>query len=225
MSQAARRRRGLWWGWLLAVPALAADGEERCAAPRGPAIDGLTSIGLQLVDFPNDLAPSVAEAAALWNGAPCATAGRPRFLLGAGGERTIRVRRVAGFDDDARGVCASFARGEIRLFAFARVPGGGEPVPCVGRERLVEIVAHELGHVLGLADQRAPECAGAIMGQLVRARSGEIAPRRITAAECRAVERRLLTLAERRAGGRGAAERSAALGTGSAPAASAPPRR
>jgi hypothetical protein len=184
---------------LLAVAAAgraSADDALSCTAARPDRIDALSAIGLEPVGFPAELAELAADAAELWNSAPCDATARPRFLVGAPGERTLVVRWIDG-TAAAPNVCGSFSRGEIRLYAFARDPERGRLERCGEGGRLVEILAHELGHALGLYDQRAPQCSTRIMGQLVRRFDGSIAAREIHGEECRAVAQRFLTLTER----------------------------
>jgi hypothetical protein len=200
---AARRRWGIELLFLAtAAVAPPAHGGELCAAARTERIDALTTIGLEPVDFPPNLAEVPLAAATLWNEAPCAAAERPRFVAGRG-ERTLVVRWVGGVSSSA-GVCGTFSGREIRLYAFARDPlDGGGLIRCGESARLAEILAHELGHALGLFDQRAPECGGRIMAQLVRRADGSLAARRVHAEECVAAASRFLTLAERRDQARG----------------------
>ena len=194
---AAGRRWSIQLLFLAAgAAALPADGGETCTAARTERVDALSTIGIEPVDFPPRLAAVPLAAAALWNEAPCAAAGRPRFVAG-GGDRTLVVRWIAGASTSSEGVCGAFAGREIRLYAFARDPFDGRLLHCGESARLVEILAHELGHALGLFDQRAPECRGRIMGQLVRRGDGSIAARSVHAEECAAAASRFLTLAER----------------------------
>jgi hypothetical protein len=194
---AARRRWGIELLFLAAgAVALPADDGGHCAAARFERIDALSTIGLEPIDFPPRLAEVPFAAAALWNDAPCAAAERPRFVAGRG-DRTLIVRWIDGVAMSSAGVCGAFAGREIRLYAFARDPFDGRLLRCGESARLVEILAHELGHALGLFDQRAPECGQRIMGQLVRRADGSIAARSVHAEECAAVAARFLTAAER----------------------------
>ncbi len=192
------------WSWIcltVALPAAAAAADRGeaalCTAARSDRIDALSSIELRAEGFPPQLDDVTADAAALWNSAPCNAADRPRFLLGAPGDRTLLVHWNEGLTAAAAGVCGSFSGNEIHLYAFARDPGSGGLERCGDRARLVEVLAHELGHALGLYDQRSSPCAERIMGQLVRRADGSIAARRVHAEECRAVGQRFLTLEER----------------------------
>lgn len=196
------------WSWiLLAISAPAAlpvaasaaelDDDTLCTTARAERIDALSSIGLRPEGFPTRLASVTAEAAQLWNLAPCDATGRPRFLVGVPGDRTIVVRWIEGATAAAPGVCGGFAGNEIRLYAFARQPARGGLERCGDPARLVEILAHELGHALGLYDQRSSQCSDRIMGQLVRRADGSITGRAVHAEECSAVGQRFVTLAER----------------------------
>jgi len=171
-----------------------------CEPERSPRVDALSTIGLRAIGLPRNVETALAEAASLWNLAPCEASGRPRFVLGAPGERTLAVRWL-GFAAAAEpGVCGSFTGKEIRIFGFARDRETGALARCGDRDRLVEVIAHELGHALGLRDQMQPACSGQIMGQLVRRPDGELVERTVHAEECVAVERRFLTVSERLAG-------------------------
>lgn len=182
---------------LLSTSTLAAqDSDAACTALRSARIDALSVIGIEASGFPAELAHVPFEAARLWNEAACNASGRPRFVIGAG-ERTLTVIYVAGTPTRTGGACATFTRDEIRLYAFTRDPLRHELVRCGDGPRLAEIVAHELGHALGLADQYDATCQDRIMSQLARRSDGSVGSRAIHHEECRAVEGRFFTLAER----------------------------
>jgi hypothetical protein len=89
-------------------------------------------------------------------------AGRlPRLLPNRPGDRTVRVDLEASVNPD-QGVCGTFKAASIRVWRFT--VRDNRPVPCGPVARLI---AHELGHVLGLGD--APErreCCNHIMSPI-----------------------------------------------------------
>lgn len=184
-----------WWLAFAAAPVLGDAAPELCAVARAERVDALSTIGLRAVELPARLGGIVERAAALWNEAPCAAPERPRFLVGEG-DRTLEVRWIEGVAASGADVCAAFSGRVIRLFSFAR-DRAGVLRRCAGGERLAETLAHELGHALGLYDQRSAACGDRMMGQLALRADGSLAPRRIHADECLAVAARFLTDAER----------------------------
>lgn len=125
----------------------------------------------------------VADAIALWSACANYGAGFPRLVAGSHGSRVIRVEQVRGVEGRR---CGSFTANTIRVHAFAR--DGDRLVPCQSAER---ILAHEIGHALGLADAPdLPGCRGYIMAGAFDPRGGG---RRVHPSECQVVGQRWLT--------------------------------
>ena len=141
------------------------------------------------VEADSSLPPGVLDAAlTAWRACPNAGTGFP-VLGGAARERSgVRVRYVAG--NSQQGRCGYFGGGEIVLFASAR-DRFGRAVPCGAP---ATNLAHELGHVLGLADAPAdPRCRQFVMSG-DDPRPGR--ERRVQPEECAAADAHWLTPAE-----------------------------
>jgi hypothetical protein len=220
MAKNRRWSKLSWWLVVGAAPALGEPAPAVCAVARAERVDAISTIALRAVDLPSRLDGVVARAAALWNEAPCAAPERPRFVIGQG-DRTLDVRWIEGTAASGAGVCAAFSGRVIRLFSFARDRAGALR-RCAEGERLAETLAHELGHALGLYDQRSAACSDRMMGQLAQRADGSLAPRRIHAEECLAVAARFLTDSERLARASRDEPAIAALGSGPWSAAATP---
>jgi hypothetical protein len=113
----------------------------------------------------------------------------PRFVVGAGRGRIVEVQiesRVPGL-----GNCGSFVGDTITIYRRARVDNE-QILICPKPDR---ILAHELGHVLGLRDMDAQRgCPSFIMSEVA---PGRPALQRVARDECRAVDRKWMTSHER----------------------------
>ena len=172
--------------------------EAQCAHLRAgsrPAV--ADSIGLVAAKgTPNGLLEGAVES---WR--TCRQYGRdfPRFVVGATGTRTVEVEYVHG-SSGARS-CGSFQRRKIKLFGSALDPSG-RPRRCGDP---ATILAHELGHVLGLVDQYGSgSCSSHIMSQTPPAGRDR---RRVEPAECATVAARWAMEADRLASVDDGAER------------------
>jgi hypothetical protein len=157
--------------------ALAAGARAQCArlspyyggSPwRGQTIGLLAGAGMT--------EPELRRAAWIWHaGCPGQFAARrlPELLVGARGDRTVTIERVAGASPHAP-ACAYFQGNFIRLWEWTSTVSG--MVRCAPAER---IIAHEIGHVLSLGDFPTwGGCDDAVMAQLnpLSARTAAIAP-------------------------------------------------
>jgi hypothetical protein len=108
--------------------------------------------------------PELRNAVGIWRaGCPAQFAARhlPELLVGARGDRTVTVERVASVSPHAP-ACAYFQGSLIRLWDWTYTASG--VVRCAPAER---IIAHELGHVLSLGDLPPwGGCDGAVMAQI-----------------------------------------------------------
>ena len=130
----------------------------------------------------------VEEAVALWRRCANYAVGFPALVVGPGQVRTVTVE----YDTtSASRACGTFRGNRIKLFAFG-LDKQGRPTHC-GSTAL--ILAHELGHVLGLADARDEVgCRRHIMSDLHYENRHR---RRVQDDECQAASQRWLTLSER----------------------------
>lgn len=164
----------------LAEPLLA----DSCATPLSDVVlqSGVSTIGLSPSNLNTDQANALGSAITEWNG--CSASGSsPSFLLGSNGNINVSVRfydRQATFSDcQGTTSCACFAwqttfdssigkhritGGEVKIFDSS--PSGNSCNVSAAGGRLNHVMAHELGHVLGLADTTdSGSCGGRPMLQ------------------------------------------------------------
>lgn len=124
----------------------------------------------------------IEEAVAIWASCPGYGSAFPVFTTdAAGAARTLAVsyRKVRQSGGD-RKRCGTFSGNTIVLHGYVRSPGG-RLYPCGS---LARNLAHELGHVLGLADAPPlPACANHVMADLTPA---NLLTRRAAGDACRA---------------------------------------
>jgi hypothetical protein len=145
---------------------------------------GTTLAGTIALETDPGLPPRVvASAIALWSACANYGSGFPRLVAGTLGTRVIRVEPVSTPQGRR---CGSFEASTIRLYPVALEDG--RPVPCLPPDR---ILAHEIGHALGLADAPArSECRDHIMAQSFEPHAPG---RRVQPSECQAVGQHWLT--------------------------------
>ena len=125
----------------------------------------------------------LAAAIDLWSACANYGEGFPRLVAGTDGNRVIRIEPVADVDGSR---CGSFIASTIRLHATAR--SSGRLLPCTPIDR---VLAHEIGHALGLADAPPLEsCRDHIMAPAFHPRD---AGRFVRPSECQAVGQHWLT--------------------------------
>lgn len=157
-------------------PAAAAE----CARPLAAQTSRAEPISLRLEGI---AARTARSAIAMWGSCGRAGAGFPLFALDPPGTRVLTVRRAP---TSGRAICGELRGSEIVLYAFAL--GAAGVVRCEGE---AQTLAHELGHVLGLAD--APVGAGCA-GHIMAANPGPGGrSRAVRAEECGAVDQRWRT--------------------------------
>ena len=110
------------------------------------------------------------------------------------GARRVQVSAHAGFGPNQNS-CGNANAVEITLYEFARDPNGNL-VPCMRSDILTDTMSHELGHILGLADQGV-SCGTYIMGQVNMGSDGRsYLNRSIKGQECTVVDETSRTPAE-----------------------------
>jgi hypothetical protein len=169
--------------WLAGSPAPAAGAAE-CTVPKPGGFTLADSIALAAgPGLPRRVLDAAIE---LW--AACANYGSsfPRLVQGTSGSRVIQIESATA---PVGNRCGSFSASSIRLHGVARA--GGRTVFC---DAPVRILAHEIGHALGLADAPDGEvCRDHIMAHTFH---GPEQRRRVQPSECQAVGQRWLTPAE-----------------------------
>ena len=160
-------------GYAASVPAFG------CPRPRSTQYFADTILLTHAEDVPAAL---VDTAISFWALCPGYGHDFPRFIRGNRGEtygssRVVEI--VLGGRNDESDACAFFQGSQIVLYSEARTELG---TPMVCRERVANL-AHELGHVLGLA-HTARGLRDPIMGSVPRA--GRLA-RSVSAHDCSAV--------------------------------------
>ena len=169
--------------FLLASPAFSA---EECTSPKATLQRGFGPIGLVGESgLPRRILQHAINA---WRGCESYGRGFPAFVIV--GETAVKPRilltvRFVGSSQKQR--CASIRGHEITLHARARKPSG-QVLSC---GNLAQNLAHELGHFLGLNHaSKAAHCRFDIMATI---KPRNVSRRRVTAAECRAVDRQWQT--------------------------------
>ncbi len=194
------------WKWnaaaallLATAGVMPAGAAGTCALRREAPVEALSSIELEPRGFPAAFAGVPERAVALWTRRDCiGDADFPVLTLIPGsGDRRIEVLYRPGPSTILPSACGEFVGSRIVLHGRFRDPRDGRLVSCGGRDRLVETLAHELGHALGLVDQFDPVCSDHIMAQLARGRDGVLAARRVQPDECRVAGRGFTTAFER----------------------------
>lgn len=177
-------------GFLLVLSLALAVGvrpAEACSSYRTDALFVGTSIGLQLETEHAKAAGILAQAIGMWERCQNYGRGFPFFVVGEPGTRTLRVEFLPEVAGDEK--CGSFGQETIRIYGYQRV--GGEMFSCGD---LVQNLAHELGHALGLGDgNSAQRCQLHVMSWIT---ADNAYRRQVQPAECQAAGQRWLTAEE-----------------------------
>jgi hypothetical protein len=186
--------RGSWQGWVAGVALAAAAPEavagDSCVTTRGNGFTG--EVITFAVAGDRQLAAASERALASWRRACGAAWGRelPLLRLAATGERAMyTIRRGTA---NRPGVCGSFRGSVLTVHQVAIDARSGGFLQCGD---LADVIAHEIGHTLGLADAEARLCPLHIMAGIEPANR---AHRSVQPAECAAVARTWTTWAELR---------------------------
>lgn len=172
---------------LLAATPTGGWAAEICATIEDKPVASAERIGIRF-DASSISAARVESAIALWRACRNFGSGFPELVAGEESGRRLEVDHRP--DEAGPGRCGSFAGNRIILWGRQRQPDGTLR-PCGAVE---QNLAHELGHVLGLAD--APlgaSCSRRIMARLHDANLGS---RRVQEDECMAVGQLWLTPSE-----------------------------
>lgn len=202
-SDAAPTCRSLFLALAGALSVASAQAQEgaACVGLTARPTQAIGAIHLLVDQDPPWLEELALRAAAMWNDVGCHGADRfPRVSLSRPTlpHRRIRLRWEPGFNAAEPRSCGSFVGADIVLYGRAIDPRTRALGGCGNPDRVVETLAHELGHALGLRDRYEPACYGSIMSQLVWVGENSILPRAVQAYECDAADLAFDTPAERR---------------------------
>lgn len=139
-------------------------------------------------DIPPGLTDEIDRAAMEWNSRSCNENAHypgghsfPYFTSETGGTtREILVEYATGKNPENPGSCGNFAGSMITVFQKANLPGGGDYF-CTNSAIFEDVVAHELGHLLGLKDSG---CAGYGMQDTGFTTTGDYVDRQVQSSEC-----------------------------------------
>ena len=145
----------------------------------------------EIVLLPSDASMTLVAEAAIdrWERCDEYSIAFPRFVLGTGRGRLVEVvieSRVPGL-----GYCGSFVGETITIYRRVRVDKE-RVLSCPKPDR---VLAHELGHVLGLRDMDAQRGRPTFIMSEIAAGSPPL--QRVAKGECRAVDRKWMTSRER----------------------------
>ncbi len=164
-------------GWLLAVPLAQRPADSARSGYWLADPDRSDGPGSIVLRMEPRLVPAVRRAIDQWRRCDNYGVEFPGFAVGPETALAIEVRYQP--DNESSNACARFDGGAVVVYEWAR-DAAGRPVRC----RPLELaLAHELGHVLGLRDERGPDiCNDSIMSKICAANR---ATRRVQPVDCR----------------------------------------
>lgn len=140
-----------------------------------------------------------------WNSTSCNSGSHesghsfPMFSTSGFGT-TFEVVFVSGTNPSNPYSCGNtnFATDTITLYGSAKKPSGGS-YNCTQTNILVDTMTHELGHLLGLADQGGGSCSSVAMSQVGFTSAGAYVDRSVKSEECQEADAKTKTPSELRA--------------------------
>jgi hypothetical protein len=169
----------LLWSALAALHVDAA-----CVSSRTNAVETYGTVQLVPQNFPAN-SNAVEQGMNQWNASTCNANGTafPMFQLSGGADRVITVQYING-PATVDNICGRFAGNAIEIFSqFRDVSGVVQPCPP-GDSGIMQTVAHELGHVLGLNDVPSSSCSSYAMSGTVLYSNGTYNTRSVKSTEC-----------------------------------------
>lgn len=163
-----------WFVLVLAIFATARQASSQCTSFQGYGENTATSISLYAGSGWID-APPISSAISMWKNGCFGMTGRdfPYLSSGTGGEVKIAVSRLPGRNPTDGAGCARFEPdldadevvqgGTIEIYAMDNA--GADCLYVMPHAILDNLIAHELGHVLGLANATSSACNNFIMGR------------------------------------------------------------
>jgi hypothetical protein len=154
-----------------------------------PSARGFDSVAVQENNFPASLAGTAQSGAALWNQWSCNTGGNEfPYFAPLYPQFTVMVNWNNGFRSD--GACGTFNTSTREITIYSQRMYNGQLVPCDGHnpEAIAEVIAHELGHFLGL-DNTPDFCSANMMmsAQYYNYTTGQFTHKAPSETECNTV--------------------------------------
>lgn len=159
---------------LLAAFTTALPAAAQCTAYQGYGASSATTIALYAGTGWGSNPPPISSAISMWRNACIGMPGRdfPYLSTGTSGDMAIPVSLVSGLNPIDGAGCARFepeegANGVLTggtIFIYQKDNAGNDCLWVMPHATLDNLIAHELGHVLGLANVTSPECTDYIMG-------------------------------------------------------------
>jgi hypothetical protein len=163
-----------WFLLVVAAISIARPATGQCTLYQGYGASGSQSISLYVGTGWQD-PPPITSAISMWKNGCFGMAGRdfPSLSSGTAGDLSIPVTRVDGRNPISDAGCAWFDAqegsngtvigGVIRIYTKSNA--GEDCLWVMPSTTLENLIAHELGHVLGLANATSSECDNYIMGR------------------------------------------------------------